>query len=55
MKTAKRWCIAFVAILLAVIIFIGSMNYFIDPYGYFRFQGGNCFERLTAERIFLTV
>ncbi len=59
MKTAKRWCIAFVAILLAVIIFIGSMNYFIDPYGYFRFQGGNYFELnddyytrvLKAERI----
>lgn len=59
MKTAKRWCISFVAIILAVIIFICATNYIYDPYGYFRFQGGNYFELnddyytrvLKAERI----
>ncbi len=59
MKTAKRWFIAFVAIILLVLVFICSVNYFIDPYGYFRFQGGNYFELnddyytrvLKAERI----
>lgn len=59
MKTAKRWFIAFIAIIVLVLVFIGSYNYIIDPYGYFRFQGGNYFELnddyytrvLKAERI----
>lgn len=59
MKTAKRWCITFLAIILLMIAIIGATNYIVDPYGYFRFQGGDYFELnddyytrvLKAERI----
>ncbi len=59
MKSSKRWVVTFVALMLIVLAVIGSFNYFVDPYGYFRFQGGNYFELnddyytrvLKAERI----
>ena len=59
MKSAKKWVITFVIIIAAVLLFIMGVNYFVDPYGYFRFQGGNYFELnddyytrvLKAERI----
>lgn len=59
MKSSKKWVITFVILMVCVLVFIGSVNYFVDPYGYFRFQGGNYFELnddyytrvLKAERI----
>ena len=59
MKSSKRWVITFVILMICVLAFIASVNYFVDPYGYFRFQGGNYFELnddyytrvLKAERI----
>lgn len=42
--TTKKWCIRFVCIILAALLFIMSVNYFYDPYGYFRSQSGDCYD-----------
>ena len=42
--TTKKWCISFVCIILAALLFIMSVNYFYDPYGYFRSQSGDCYD-----------
>lgn len=59
MKSSKKWVITFLSMIIAVLAFIMVVNYFVDPFGYFRFQGGNYFELnddyytrvLKAERI----
>lgn len=43
-QTAKKWCIRFVCIIAAALLAIMGTNYFVDPYGYFRSQGGDCYE-----------
>ena len=42
--TTKKWCISFVCIILAALLFIMGVNYFYDPYGYFRSQSGDCYD-----------
>lgn len=42
--SAKKWCVRFVCIILAALLAIMGINYFVDPYGYFRSQGGDCYE-----------
>lgn len=37
----KRWNIAIVSFVLCVVLFITGMNYFVDPFGYFHFKGGD--------------
>ena len=40
-KTAKKWCIAFLIVMLLVLGGIAAANVYMDPYGYFTFQSGN--------------
>ncbi len=42
--TTKKWCIGFLCIIAASLLAIMGINYFVDPYGYFRSQGGDCYE-----------
>ena len=42
--TTKKWCISFLCLILAALIAIMGINYFVDPYGYFRSQSGDCYE-----------
>ena len=37
---SKKWTIRFVIIILICLLFIVSVNFFVDPYGYFRAQKG---------------
>ncbi|WP_395027066.1 hypothetical protein, partial [Robinsoniella sp.] len=37
----KKWAVGFLVFVLAVFGFICGMNYFVDPFGYFSFRGGN--------------
>ncbi len=39
--TTKKWCIGFLCIIAASLLSIMGINYFVDPYGYFRSQGGD--------------
>ena len=38
---AKRWTISLISIVLVCLLVIMSMNYFVDPYGYFAAQSGD--------------
>lgn len=31
--TAKKWCVSFLCIILAALLAIIGINYFVDPYG----------------------
>lgn len=42
--TMKKWCISFVCLIAASLLTIMGINYFVDPLGYFRSQGGDCYE-----------
>lgn len=42
--TTKKWCIGFLCLILAALVVIMGTNYFVDPYGYFRSQSGDCYE-----------
>lgn len=42
MLSAKKWTILFAGSIVLCLIFIMSCNYFIDPFGYFRAQSGDC-------------
>ena len=42
--TTKKWCISFLCLILAALATIMGINYFVDPYGYFRSQDGDCYE-----------
>lgn len=37
----KKWNIAFLALVCAVLAFVAAANYFVDPFGYFAFQSGD--------------
>ena len=37
---SKKWTISFVIIILLCLLFIVGVNFFVDPYGYFRAQKG---------------
>ena len=37
----KRWNIAFFVLVCAVLAGVASINYFVDPFGYFSFQTGD--------------
>lgn len=37
----KRWNIAFLVLVCAVLAGVASINYFVDPFGYFSFQAGD--------------
>lgn len=37
----KRWCFGMLGLVLAVLLFIAGMNYFVDPFGYFAFRTGD--------------
>ena len=40
----KRWTISFVTCIVVVLLGIMALNYFVDPYGYFRAQDGDCYD-----------
>ncbi len=42
--TTKKWCICFLCLILAALLVIMGTNYFVDPYGYFRSQSGDCYD-----------
>lgn len=42
--TMRKWCISFLCLILAALAIIMGINYFVDPYGYFRSQNGDCYE-----------
>ena len=37
----KKWNIAFLGLVFAVLIAVACANYFVDPFGYFAFQSGD--------------
>ena len=37
----KRWNIVFLVLVCAVLAGVASINYFVDPFGYFSFQAGD--------------
>ena len=37
----KKWNIAFLGLVFAVLIVVACTNYFVDPFGYFTFQSGD--------------
>lgn len=37
----KRWNLAIAGLVLCVVLWIVGMNYFVDPFGYFHFKGGD--------------
>lgn len=39
--SAKKWTVSFTLLILLCLLFIMGTNYFVDPFGYFRAQGGN--------------
>ena len=41
---AKKWVILFVSLMVMCLLVITSLNYFVDPCGYFRAQGGTCYS-----------
>ncbi|MGN0276490.1 MAG: hypothetical protein ACI4CZ_04775 [Hominisplanchenecus sp.] len=41
MDKFKRWNIAIISVVICVVLFITGMNYFVDPFGYFHFKGGD--------------
>lgn len=41
MNKFKRWNIAIISVVVCVVLFITGMNYFVDPFGYFHFKGGD--------------
>lgn len=43
MKT-KNWCFAFLCLIVVSLAAIMTINYCIDPYGYFRSQNGDCYD-----------
>ena len=43
MMNAKKWSCCFVALILACLMVIMSLNYFVDPYGYFESQSGEAY------------
>lgn len=43
MLKAKKWTILFVGLIVLCLLFIMGANYFIDPFGYFRAQSGECY------------
>ncbi|MCH5251592.1 MAG: hypothetical protein J1F22_01345 [Lachnospiraceae bacterium] len=49
MMSAKKWTISFLALILICLIVIMSLNYFVDPYGYFRSQPGDYYNLGTSE------
>lgn len=42
--TTKNWCLGFLCLIVASLAAIMGINYFVDPYGYFRSQSGDCYE-----------
>lgn len=42
--TTKNWCLSFLCLIVASLAAIMGINYFVDPYGYFRSQSGDCYE-----------
>lgn len=44
MLKAKKWVFSFVAMILVCLIAIMSLNYFVDPYGYFACQNGEGYD-----------
>lgn len=42
--TGKKWVTLFVTGILCVVLFIAGMNYFVDPFGYFKGLKGDYFE-----------
>lgn len=40
--TAKRWFVLFISFIILCLLAIVGGNYFIDPFGYFRGQDGEC-------------
>lgn len=44
MLKAKKWVFSFVALILACLMVIMSLNYFVDPYGYFACQNGEGYD-----------
>lgn len=41
--TGKKWVTLFVTCVICVVLFIGGMNYFVDPFGYFKGLQGEYF------------
>lgn len=37
----KKWCFGLVGLMLFGLLCIAGVNYFVDPFGYFSFQGGD--------------
>lgn len=44
MMSGKKWTISFLACILACLVVIMSLNYFVDPYGYFKSQSGEAYD-----------
>lgn len=44
MMNAKKWTFSFVALILVCLMVIMSLNYFVDPYGYFESQSGEAYD-----------
>ena len=40
----KKWFISFLCLIIATLLVISGTNYFVDPYGYFRSQSGDCYD-----------
>lgn len=40
----KKWSVLFLCLIIATLLFISGTNYFVDPYGYFRSQSGDCYD-----------
>ncbi|MCR5521580.1 MAG: hypothetical protein K6F44_06680 [Lachnospiraceae bacterium] len=51
--SGKSWVISTVVGFLCVLIFLGAMNFFIDPFAYFRFSSGQFFEFQDTEEAYL--
>lgn len=41
---AKQWTILFISLIALCVVIIMGSNYIVDPFGYFRAQGGDCYE-----------
>lgn len=41
---SKKWTVAFVSLIALVLAGIMALNFIVDPYGYFRCQGGDYYE-----------
>lgn len=42
--SGKKWTLSFLSIIIGVLVVIAGLNYFVDPFGYFRFRGGDYYE-----------